>query len=100
MSDRLEEIARRKQVLIEKAAQERAEIASAYNKFRAPFEIGTMLLGVARALKAHPLIAAGVSSFLVSGLGKKLFKLSGELLKLWRVLVPIRTWWRKRRRAS
>lgn len=97
MANRLEEIARHKQVLVDKAARERAELAAAYDNIRAPIDIGAVLLGVGRTLKTHPIIAAGVSSFLVSGYAGKLLKSSGELLRLWKLTRPLWDWWRKRR---
>lgn len=100
MSNRLEEIAQRKQALMAKAARERAELAAAYNKIRSPFHIGGTLLGLGRALKSHPLITAGISSFLVSGYAGKLLKSAGEMLKLWRVAPFLWAWWKKRRNAN
>ncbi len=98
MSNRLEEIARRKQALIEKAARERAELAAAYDRIRYPFDIGGTLLGLSRTLKTHPLIAAGISSFLVSGYAGKLLRSTGEVVKLWRLVLPIWHWWQRRRK--
>ena len=100
MSNRLEEIARGKQALVEKAGRERAELAAACDKIRAPFDVTSTLLGIGRTLKTHPIIAAGISSFLVSGYAGKLLKSSGELLKLWRLVLPIWHWWTKRREAK
>jgi len=97
VSNRLAELAQRKQTLIERAGRERAELARAYNKIRAPIDIGATLLGLGRTLKTHPIIAAGVSSFLVSGYAGKLLKSTGELLSLWKLTRPIWAWWRKRR---
>jgi hypothetical protein len=98
VSNRLEEIARRKQTLVDKAARERAELASAFDRIRAPIDFGTALLGVGRALKTHPILAAGISSFIVSGYAGKLLKSTGELLKLWKLGRPIWSWWRGRRK--
>lgn len=100
MSNRLEEIARRKQTLVAKAARERAELAAAYNRIRSPFDIGGTLGGLGRLLKSHPLIAAGISSFLVSGFAGKLLKSAGGMLKLWSVAPFLWAWWKKRRNAN
>jgi len=97
VSNRLAELAQRKQTLIERAGRERAELARAYNKIRAPIDIGATLLGLGRTLKSHPIIAAGMSSFLVSGYAGTLLKSTGELLQLWKLARPIWGWWRKRR---
>lgn len=97
MTNRLEEIARRKQALVEKAGRERAELAAACDEIRAPFDVTSTLLGIGRALKTHPIIAAGISSFLVSGYAGRLLKSTSELLKLWKLALPIWAWWRRRR---
>ena len=100
MSNRLEEIARRKQVLIDKAARERAELAQACDKIRAPFDVTSTLVGIGRTLKTHPVIAAGISSFLVSGYAGKAMRSASEALKLWRLALPLWHWWTKRRKIK
>lgn len=99
MSDRLEEIARRKQTLIEKAGRERDELAAACAEIRSPLSVTATLLGVGRTLRTHPIIAAALSSFLVSGYASKLLKSTGELLQLWKLGRPFWDWWRRRRKA-
>ena len=91
----MEELERRKQALIAKCARERAEVAAALSRIRSPFDIGAILFGLGRALKAHPMIAAGISSLLVSGHAGRLTKQVGDLLKLWRLIFPIWAWWKK-----
>jgi hypothetical protein len=95
----LEEIARRKQALMQRCAHQRAELAAIYRRIRSPFDVSGTLVGVGRMLKSHPLIAAAISSFLVTGYAGRLMKSSGELLRLWRVLLPVWAWWRTRRKA-
>ena len=98
MASRLEDLARRKQALIDKAAQERAHLARSYADLKSPFDISGTVLGIGRALKTHPIVAAGLSSFLVSGYAGKLLKSTGELLKLWHLARPIWGWWRERKK--
>jgi uncharacterized membrane protein YqjE len=100
VSKRLENIARRKQALVEQSARQREELAAIYQRIRSPLDVGGALMGVGRALKTHPLIAAGISSFLVSGYAGKLLRSTGELVKLWRLVLPLWAWWRSRRKAS
>ena len=100
MTSRLEDIARRKQALIDRAAQERTELAAAYARIKSPLNLSSTLLGIGRALKSHPMIAAGVSSFLVSGYAGRLLKSTGELLKLWKLALPIWHWWTRRRNSK
>ncbi len=54
MSKRFDDIARRKQALIEKAALERLELAVAYRRIRSPFDIGGKLFAIGRLLSSHP----------------------------------------------
>ena len=100
MNNRLREIARRKQALIDRATRERAELAQAYNSLPSPFDMSGTLGGIGRALKTHPMIAAGLSSIFVSGYVRRLLKPATELVKVWRIVIPIWLWWRKRRRPS
>lgn len=100
MSNRLAEIARRKQALVERCANQRAELAVIYERIRSPFDVSGTLAGVGRILKSHPLIAAAISSFLVTGYAGRLVRSAGELLKLWRLILPVWAWWRSRRKAS
>jgi len=95
MSRRLEEIARRKQALIERCAAERVALHAACSQIRSPLHLTTALVAVTRILKTYPLIAAGVSSLLVSGYGSKLTRSAGELVKLWRLVLPVWAWFTK-----
>ena len=53
-----------------------------------------------REFEVLELIAAGLSTFLVSGYAGKLLRSSGMLLKLWRLALPVWAWLRERRRSS
>ena len=78
MANRFEEIARRKQALIDKAAQERAELARSRADLKSSFEVSSTLLGIGRVLKTHPIVAAGLSTFLVSGYAGKAIRSTGK----------------------
>ena len=95
MNSRLQEIARRKQILIDKAARERYELGKVYDSLRLPFGMSAPLLGIVRVLKTHPVITAGLSSLLVGGYASRLLRSVTEFLKLWRVVLPIWVWWSK-----
>lgn len=99
MASRLEDIARRKQALIDKAAQERAHLARSYADLKTPFDISGTVLGIGRALKTHPIVAAGLSSFLVSGYAGKALRSASEVLQLWKLARPIWSWWRGKRKG-
>jgi hypothetical protein len=99
VSKRFEELARRKQALIDRCAYQRAELSGLCDQIRSPFESSGTLLGISKMLKTHPMIAAGFSSLLVSGYAGRLLKSAGELVKLWRLALPLWAWWTKRRKT-
>jgi hypothetical protein len=98
VSKRFDDIARRKQALIEKAALERLELAVAYRRIHSPFNIGGKVLIIGRLIRSYPLLTAGVSSFLIGGFSKKLLTSAGLLVKLGRALLSVMRLWPKRRR--
>jgi hypothetical protein len=93
---KFEELVRRKQALIAQAAHERAELAEAYEKLRSPLDFNQAFWGIGRTLRAHPMITAGVSSFLVSGLAGKLLRGAGQIVSVSRMALPLWSWWVKR----
>jgi hypothetical protein len=97
VSRRLEEIARRKQILIEQCARQRDELATVFRRIRSPFALDGLASTIARALKSHPVAVAGISSLLAGGYAGKLFKMASKGLALWRLIRPIWFWWKKAR---
>ena len=89
MANRFEDIARRKQALIDQAAHQRVELTRSYAELKSPFEVSSMVLGIGRVLKTHPVVAAALSTFFVSGFAGKALRSSGKLLQLWRIAQPI-----------
>jgi hypothetical protein len=100
VNKRLEDISRRKQALIDKAARERAELAAAFAKLRSPLDFSGAISTIGRTLKARPILTAGLSSLVVSGLAGRLFKGAGQILRFGRAALPIWAWWRMRRKHS
>jgi hypothetical protein len=100
VSNRLEELARRKQALIERCAQERAELAAVSSQIRSPLHLGAVILGVTKLLKTYPLVAAGISSLLVSGYGSKFTRSAATLTQLGRLVLPVLSWISKRRKGK
>ena len=99
MSNHLQDIARRKQALIEKAALDRLEVATAYRRIRSPVDLGKLLV-IGKFLRAYPVLTAGLSTFLLGGLSKRIFRSVGLLLKLGRLALPLLRFRRKPRRRS
>jgi len=100
VNSRLQEIARRKQILIDQAARERYELGKVYDSLRLPFGMSAPLLGIVRVLKTHPVITAGLSSLLVGGYASRLLRSVTEFFKVWRIVLPICAWWNKRGKAK
>lgn len=97
---RFDELARRKRTLIGKAAQDRADVASACDQIRSSLSFNQALSGIGQALKSHPLLTAGVSSILVSGVAGKLLHGAGQAVAFSRLAAPLWAWLKNRRKSS
>jgi len=100
MSKRLEELARRKEALIERCAEERADLSLACDQIRSPLHMSVAIAAVSRMLKTYPLIAAGLSSLLVSGYGSKFSRSATDVAKLWRMAAPLVSWLTSKRKRK
>lgn len=100
MASRLDEIARRKDLLIERCAQDREELAACVRQICLPFHLGAFLLMLDKARRAYPAAVAGLSSLLVTRLAAKLTRAVGKLIGVVRVIRPLWSWWSKRRRSA
>ena len=98
MSNRLTDIARRKQLLIERCAGDREALADAFRRVRPSLGVGAILLTLGGLLKAYPILVTGVSALLISGYGGKLTKSAGQLLSLGQAIRPLWSWWAKSRK--
>jgi hypothetical protein len=99
VSKRFEEIAGRKQALIDKARFERLELAAAAAQIRSPFNLGRTFSRFVGILGAYPLATAGISSFFLAGLGKKLFRFGRLIFKFRQAVLPLWVWWLRRRHS-
>jgi len=97
--NRLQEIARRKQALIERAAFERSELSRTCDRLRSPFSLSRALWGVGHALKTHPIATAGLSTLVAGGYARRMVKSATGMLAFWRTVRPLWTWWSKRRQG-
>jgi hypothetical protein len=98
VSNRFEEIARRKQLLIDRCATERQELAGTCQRMRVPLSLSAVLLALGAALRSHPILVAGISSLLAGGYGGKLANSAGSLLRLGKAILPL--WWLIRRKGK
>jgi hypothetical protein len=99
MSKRFDEIARRKEILIQRCAQEREALAAAFQRIYLPFNLGAVLIKAGKFFRTHP-FAAGLSSLFVTGYGVKLTRAARRLLEMARIFRPLWSWWLKRHRAK
>ncbi|HXF67268.1 MAG TPA: YqjK family protein [Burkholderiales bacterium] len=91
-TERLIELARRKERLIARAAAQRAEIAAILRRWQAPLEVADRALAVARFLRAHPLLVAAAAAAVVTLGRRRLLGLAGRGLAAWRLLRALRGW--------
>jgi len=100
MSDRFEEIARRKQVLIDRCARDREELAASCRRIHLPLGLGAVLTVLGKTLKSYPILVAGISTLLVGGYGGRVTKSAGTFFKLGQAVLPLWTWWTRRRKRK
>jgi hypothetical protein len=96
VTNRFEEIARRKQVLIDRCARDREELAASCRRIHLPLSLGAVLTVLGRSLKSYPILVAGISSLLVGGYAGKLTKSAGKLFSLGHAFLPLWSWWTRR----
>ena len=96
MSKRFEEIARRKQVLIDRCVRDREELSASCRQIHFPLSFGAVLTVLGRTLKSYPILVAGISTLLVGGYAGKLTKSAGKLLGLGQAILPLWSWWTRR----
>ena len=98
--NRFEDIARRKQVLIDRCARDREELATFSNQIRLPLTFGAVLTVLGKTLRSYPILVAGISSLLVGGFGGGLTKSAGTVFRLGQVFLPLWSWWTRRRKRK
>ena len=96
MSNRLDDIARRKEVLVQRCAQEREELARVIQRICLPFNLSRVLSTGGKLFRSHP-FAAGLSALAITGYGVKLTRAAKKLAEMIRVFRPVWSWWSKRR---
>jgi hypothetical protein len=96
----LEEIARRKQLLIDRCEREREELALSCRQIHVPLSFGVLLTVLGKKLKSYPILVAGISTLLVGGYGGRLTKSAGALYRLGRAILPLWSWWSVRRKRD
>lgn len=94
-TDKLIEVARRKERLIARGEQQRIVISVACLRLQTPLGVLDRGIAVARYLKAHPLVlGAGVAVVAIVG-RRNLLRWVGRGLFVWRAWRSVDTWARK-----
>jgi hypothetical protein len=89
-TERLTEIARRKESLVAKSGRERAALVSEFGVWQKPVDVIEQGLAAARFLKSHPLLVVA-AMVVVAALGRrKLLRWAGQGLVAWRAWRTLR----------
>lgn len=91
-TERLIELARRKERLIARAAAQRAAIAGTFREWRTPIVVADRALAVARFFRSHPVLLAAAVAAAVALRGRTLVGLAGRGFAAWRVWRTLSTW--------
>ncbi len=84
-SDRLKELAHRREQLSSRAAAQRAAIAGTFHEWRKPLGAADRVSRVARSLRAHPLLFSAAVAALVALPAGRLASLVARGLTVWRL---------------
>jgi YqjK-like protein len=84
-SERLEELARRKELLTARAAAQRAAISRTLHEWRRPLGVADRVSRVVSFLRAHPLLSAAAVAALVAFPRGTLVSLTGRGIAVWRL---------------
>ena len=83
--DLLIDIARRKERLSARSQVQRAAIAESFHELRAPIGIADRALGVARFLRAHPVLVVAAVAAVFAFRGRGLGGLAARAFSAWRL---------------
>ena len=103
MTNRLEEITRRKQTLIAQCGREREELAALWTNLRPPVTAASIGLVLAKIVKNYPLWFTGLAGWLLSRRAKLLIRSASGVrgaLKWWKAIYPLWSLWRTIRRRK
>ena len=97
MKAKTEKLARRREVLIARAAGEREQLAQAYQQLQKPIRLAKMVVGTIQTLKAHPAFVMGLAALLVGTRKGKWQRLLGQAWLSWEALRRLQALWFKGR---
>ncbi len=94
MNTRLETLLRRRQILVDRAAGQRNELARIVQPWKTPLSIVDRGIEIIRALRSHPLLL-GLGVALIMRTGRRnLDALAGRLMAAWQLYHVFRTHFR------
>ncbi|MBI1965239.1 MAG: hypothetical protein HYV99_06340 [Betaproteobacteria bacterium] len=91
-SERLIELARRKERLIARAAAQRAAVAATIREWRAPIAVADQAFGIVRFFRSHPVLLAAAVAAIAALRGRTLIGLAGRGYTAWRVWRATSSW--------
>ena len=94
-TEKLLDFAGRKERLIARAAQQRAEIAAAVLRWDKPISVLDRGLAAARFLKEHPLVVVAASTAVIVLGRRNLLRWTGRGLIAWRAWRSVNAWTRR-----
>ena len=91
-TERLIELARRKERLIARAAAQRAAIAATIREWRVPIAVADQAFGIVRFFRSHPVLLAAAVAAVTALRGRTLAGLAGRGYTAWRIWRTVSTW--------
>jgi hypothetical protein len=83
--DFLVDIARRKERLAARSQLQRGAIAANFRELQGPIDVADRALGVARFLRAHPVLVVAAAAAIFAFRGRGLTGLAGRIFSAWRL---------------
>lgn len=96
MSDRLVELARKREGLVARSASQRQQLCGLVQRLERPLTFADKGVAVVRFLRAHPLVVVGggtIAAYLIGSRVGGLRKLAGLTWGGWKVFRHARSWW-------
>lgn len=91
-TERLIELARRKERLIARAAAQRAAVAATFREWRTPITVADRALAVVRFFRSHPFLLAATVAAAAALRGRTLVGLAGRGYTAWRIWRTVSAW--------
>lgn len=94
MTSRLEQLRRRRKLLISEAAAQRSEVSFIATNLQQHLRFVDMGFAIVQAIRIHPAFAASTATLLLPTPRNKLLRWSSRLFTVWEVFTLVRKQWR------